>query len=115
MHHWADPKSAMAEIGRVLPPGARALIWDLRPGLVPFHAHVSDPRKHTHGSPLRVVSATLWRWPWRLPLTQRIELVHADDVPADRSNGSSENFPRGAHTRLARFEAREARSEPEGH
>ena len=78
MHHWADPRSAMAEIGRVLRPGARALIWDLRPGLIPFHAHVRDPLEHTHGSPLRVVSATSWRWPWRLPLTRRIELVHAD-------------------------------------
>jgi ubiquinone/menaquinone biosynthesis C-methylase UbiE len=33
MHHWADPAAALAEIGRVLRPGGRALIWDFRPGV----------------------------------------------------------------------------------
>jgi SAM-dependent methyltransferase len=78
MHHWADPNAGLAEIGRVLRPGARALVWDLRPGVVPFHAHLPDPVDHTQGSPLRVVSATRWRWPWRFSLTQRIELVRGD-------------------------------------
>jgi ubiquinone/menaquinone biosynthesis C-methylase UbiE len=35
MHHWADPTVGLAEIGRVLRPGARALVWDFRPGVVP--------------------------------------------------------------------------------
>jgi SAM-dependent methyltransferase len=78
MHHWADPKLGLAEIGRVLRPGARALVWDIRPGLVPFHRHVPDPVEQAHGSGLRVASATPWRWPWRLNLTRRIELVPAD-------------------------------------
>jgi SAM-dependent methyltransferase len=77
MHHWADPTAGLAEIGRVLRPGGRALVWDLRPGVVPFHTHVPDPFEHTHGSPLRVVRATRWRWPWRFNFTQRIELVRA--------------------------------------
>jgi SAM-dependent methyltransferase len=56
MHHWADPAAGLAEIGRVLCPGARALIWDLRPGVRPHlfgprHAHIPDPVDHTHGSP----------------------------------------------------------------
>ncbi|HEX9122377.1 MAG TPA: class I SAM-dependent methyltransferase [Actinomycetota bacterium] len=84
MHHWADPTAGLAEIGRVLRPAGRALVWDLRPGLVPFHAHVPDPVEHTHGSPFRVVSATPWRWPWRFTLTQRIELVPAHGSPAHR-------------------------------
>jgi ubiquinone/menaquinone biosynthesis C-methylase UbiE len=78
MHHWADPTGGLTEIGRVLRPGGRALVWDLRPGVGLFHARLPDPVDHTRGSPLRVVSKTPWRWPWRFNLTQRIELVRAD-------------------------------------
>ena len=81
MHHWADPTAGLAEIGRVLRSGGQALIWDFRPGVWSFHAHPPDPVEHTHGSPLRVVSATPWRWPWRFNLTQRTELVRTDDSP----------------------------------
>jgi ubiquinone/menaquinone biosynthesis C-methylase UbiE len=83
MHHWADPAAGLAEIGRVLRPGARALIWDFRPGVRPHlfgprHAHIPDPLEHTRNSWLRMVKATPWPWPWRLTLTQRIELARAD-------------------------------------
>jgi SAM-dependent methyltransferase len=86
MHHWADPTAGLAEIGRVLRPGARALIWDLRPGVRPHpfgprHAHIPNPVDHTHNSPLGVVNVTPWRWPWRFTLTQRIELARADGHP----------------------------------
>ena len=79
MHHWADPTSGMAEIDRVLRPGASALIWDFRPGFQPFHGDLPDPFEHTHGAPLRVVGATPWQWPWRFNFTQRIELIRAGD------------------------------------
>jgi SAM-dependent methyltransferase len=87
MHHWADPAAALAEIGRVLRPGARALIWDLRPGVRPHlfgprHAFIPDPVDHTHGSPLEVVNVTPWRWPWGFTPTQRIELARADKSPS---------------------------------
>jgi SAM-dependent methyltransferase len=80
LHHWADPAAGLAEVGRVLRPGGRALIWDLRPGgrLHPFgpaHGHLPDPVEHLGSAPLRVVSATPWRSPWRLTLTQRVELA----------------------------------------
>jgi len=81
MHHWADPTAGLAEVGRVLLPGGRALVGDFRRGIVPFHRHVPDPLDHAHGSPLRVVSATPWRWPWSFTLTQRIELVGGDGAP----------------------------------
>jgi SAM-dependent methyltransferase len=87
MHHWADPTAGLAEIGRVLRPGARALIWDFRPGVRPHpfgprHAHMPDPVEHMRSSRLRVVKATPWSWPWRFNLTQRIELVRADGSPS---------------------------------
>jgi SAM-dependent methyltransferase len=86
MHHWTDPTAGLAEIGRVLRPGGRALIWDFRPGVRPHlfgprHAHIPDPVDHTGGSPLQVVIATPWPGPWRFNLTQRIELVRADSHP----------------------------------
>jgi SAM-dependent methyltransferase len=84
MHHWTDPTAGLTEIGRVLRPGARALVWDFRPGVLPFHARLPDPVEHTRDGPLRVRSATPWRWPWRFHLTQRIELVHADHAPGPR-------------------------------
>jgi len=77
MHHWADATAGLAEIGRVLRPGGRALVWDIRPGIVPLHRHLPDPLEEVGGSSLRLASATPWRWPWRLAFTQRIELVRA--------------------------------------
>jgi ubiquinone/menaquinone biosynthesis C-methylase UbiE len=87
MHHWADPTAGLAEIGRVVRPGARALIWDFRPGVRPHpfgprHAQMPDPVDHTRSSPLRVVTTTPWPWPWKFRLTQRIELVRADRSPS---------------------------------
>ncbi len=81
MHHWADPTAGLTEIGRVLRPDGRALVWDFRAGPVPLHGHMPDPVERVRGSSLRVVSATPWRWPWRFRLTKRIELVRADAAP----------------------------------
>ena len=80
MHHWADATAGQAEIGRVLRTGGRALVWDIRPGIVPLHGHRPDPLDKVAGSPLRLVSATPWCWPWRLAFTQRIELVAAEGL-----------------------------------
>jgi SAM-dependent methyltransferase len=32
MHRWAEPTKGLAEIGRVVRPGGRALVGDFRPG-----------------------------------------------------------------------------------
>jgi ubiquinone/menaquinone biosynthesis C-methylase UbiE len=80
LHHWADKQASLTEIARVLSPGGRALVWDLRPGVVPLHRHTPDPVAQVVGSSLRLASASPWRWPWRLALTQRIELAKPDET-----------------------------------
>jgi ubiquinone/menaquinone biosynthesis C-methylase UbiE len=74
LHHWDDAIVGLSEIARVLRPGGKALIWDVRPG-VPVHSKVPDPSAVIHDGPMLVVDATPWRWPWRLSLVQRFELA----------------------------------------
>jgi SAM-dependent methyltransferase len=82
MHHWADGAASLAEIGRVLRPGARALVWDFRPGVRPFHAHdLPDPVDPARVTALRVASATPWRWPFWFNFLQRTEMVRAEGSP----------------------------------
>lgn len=75
MHHWSDPTTGLDEIARVLRPDGRAVVWDFRRGRIPFHGRLPEPAELANGTSLRVVSATPWRWPWRLALTERIESV----------------------------------------
>ena len=75
MHHWTDVRAAVNEIGRVLRPSGRALVWDLRGGFVPMHGRLPDPASHTAGTSLTLARSTAWRWPWRFSLLRRIELV----------------------------------------
>jgi SAM-dependent methyltransferase len=75
MHHWSEPTAGLAEIARVLRPGGRALIWDLRPGFRLIHAHVPDPSDLIRAAPMRIVSLVSWRWPWRLSFSRRLELA----------------------------------------
>ena len=73
MHHWADAHAGIAEIGRVVRPAGRLLVWDVRRG-APLHAHAPDPTEAMHGAPLDVVGARPWHWPGPLSFIQRIEL-----------------------------------------
>lgn len=80
LHHWTDPAGASAEIARVLRPGGRVLVWDILPGRLPMHRHAPDPARSLDHASLTAVSAKPWRWPWRVAVTQRLELVRADDA-----------------------------------
>ena len=85
VHHWAEPATGLAEIGRVLRPGGRALIWDVKPDGVPLpigprHADIPNPLELVRGTSLQPIGATPWHWPWRFALAQRIELVRGRDA-----------------------------------
>ena len=75
MHHWSDKEGGIEEIARVLAPGGRALIWDLKPGALPFHPKVDEAAEAVPPSSLTTASVTDWRWPGRMTLARRIELV----------------------------------------
>jgi SAM-dependent methyltransferase len=86
MHHWAEQAVGLAEIGRVLCPGGRALVWDFRPGVRSLHAHhLSEPIDPARVSTLRVMSATSWRWPLWFKLLQRTEMLRAGAHPSPGS------------------------------
>jgi SAM-dependent methyltransferase len=78
MHHWAEQAAGLAEIGRVLRPDGRALVWDFRPGVRSSHARHRGTIDPARVSSMRVLSATPWRWPLWFNLLQRTEMVPAD-------------------------------------
>jgi ubiquinone/menaquinone biosynthesis C-methylase UbiE len=79
MHHWADKAAGLAEIARVLRPGRRALIWDLRRGFALFHLRAPDPLDGIAEAPLVLLGVTEWRWPFGLTFTRRLELARPDE------------------------------------
>jgi SAM-dependent methyltransferase len=75
LHHWSDAAGGIREIGRVLRPGGRAIIWDLGSGSQLFHADLPDPVATLRHGGLRIAMAAPWRWPLGLSLCQRVELA----------------------------------------
>ena len=79
MHHWADKAAGLAEIARILRPGGRALIWDLRRGFALFHLRAPDPLEGIADGPLMLLGITEWRWPFGFTFTRRLELAPSDE------------------------------------
>jgi ubiquinone/menaquinone biosynthesis C-methylase UbiE len=75
MHHWDDKAGGLAEIRRVLRPGSRALIWDLRRGFSLFHLRTPDPLDGLDEAPLDVRDVREWAWPFGFTFFRRIELA----------------------------------------
>jgi ubiquinone/menaquinone biosynthesis C-methylase UbiE len=82
MHHWADHRGGLDEIGRVLKPEGRALIFDFGGAHVPLHGHVHGPAHHLEGSALALVSDRPWRWPGPIALVRRVEASPVGPIPA---------------------------------
>ena len=76
MHHWGDREAGLAEIRRVLKPGAAALMWDWKPGSS-LHPKMADDAAIGTQAGLELVNAAPWRWPGPFSLCYRFEFRKA--------------------------------------
>jgi ubiquinone/menaquinone biosynthesis C-methylase UbiE len=76
MHHWSDRTAGLNEIARVLTASGTALVWDLKPGALPFHPATSTHAELPPGVALSVASEMDWLWPGPFALARRLELTH---------------------------------------
>ena len=82
MHHWDDKVAGLVGVCRVLRPGSRALIWDLRRGFSLFHLRTPDPLAGIDESPLELRQVTPWPWPFGFTFFRRLVLARPSDEAA---------------------------------
>jgi hypothetical protein len=80
-------RSIAADIASQASPGAKVLEVGCGPGYLSIRlardpwagrdGHAPDPVAQVHGTALRLVSVTPWRWPWPFAFLQRFELTPA--------------------------------------
>jgi ubiquinone/menaquinone biosynthesis C-methylase UbiE len=78
MHHWDDKVAGLVDVARVLRPGSRALIWDLRRGFSLFHLRTPDPLVGIDQAPLELRAVSPWPWPFGFTFFRRLELARPD-------------------------------------
>ena len=79
MHHWDDKVAGLVDVHRVLRPGSRALIWDLRRGFSLFHLRSPEPLGGIDQTPLEVQEVTPWPWPFGFTFFRRLVLARPHD------------------------------------
>ncbi len=79
VHHWADAPRGFAEIRRVLRPGGRAIVYDLRDGITRFHGGARPLAEVAAkgGWPGAVAERVPWPWGF-LSLFRRLELIRPE-------------------------------------
>jgi ubiquinone/menaquinone biosynthesis C-methylase UbiE len=78
MHHWDDKVAGLVDVARVLRPGSRALIWDLRRGFSLFHLRTPDPLEGIDRAPLELRAVSPWPWPFGFTFFRRLEMARPD-------------------------------------
>jgi ubiquinone/menaquinone biosynthesis C-methylase UbiE len=73
-HHWAERAAGLTEIGRVLRPGGRALLFDLHPAWVRFETGGEDAESVARASWPGNAGTSRLGWPIGLPMVVRVEL-----------------------------------------
>ncbi len=87
-HHWPDGAMAFAEIRRVLCPGGRAIVYDLPDGWGRLETGANGLVDAAAGGGFVRARFEPVRWPWRLALVRRLEVVR-DPGPGGRKSGGA--------------------------